>query len=74
MPSCLIETFLTRDAAAERQARERGERSAVDAMARSGARVPIAGSIDAPEDEVRFYTVEATPGAEIAAQRAGSTC
>ncbi len=73
MPSYLVETFLPRGAAGERQARERRARSAVDAMARSGARVRFVGSIHVPEDEVCFYTFEAASGAEVvvAAKRAG---
>ncbi len=73
MPGYLVETFLPRDAAVERQARERRARAAVDAMARSGARVRFVGSIHVPEDETCFYTFEAASGAEVAvvAQRAG---
>ena len=39
MPSYLIETFLARGAAGERQARERRAHSAAEAMAREGTRV-----------------------------------
>ena len=39
MPSYLVEAFLARGAAAERQARERRARSAAEQMTREGTRV-----------------------------------
>ena len=73
MPSYLIETFLARGAAGERQARERRVRSAAEAMAREGTRVGFEGSIHLPEDEICFFTLAAPSGREAAllAQRAG---
>jgi hypothetical protein len=73
VPSYLVETFLARGAAGERQARERRARSAAEEMAREGTRVGFAGSIHVPEDEICFFTFEASSGGEAAlvAERAG---
>jgi hypothetical protein len=73
VPSYLVETFLARGAAGERQARERRARSAAEAMTREGARVGFEGSIHVPEDEICFFTFAAPSGREAAlvAQRAG---
>jgi hypothetical protein len=73
MPSYLIETFLARDAAGERKARERRARSAAEAMAREGTRVGFDGSIHVPEDEICLFTFEAPSrrAAALVAQRAG---
>lgn len=72
MPSYLVETFLARGAAGERQARERRARSAAEAMTREGTRVGFKGSIHVPEDEICFFTFAAPSGREaaLAAQRA----
>jgi hypothetical protein len=73
VPSYLVETFLARSAAGERQARERRARSAAEAMTREGARVGFEGSIHVPEDEICFFTFAAESGrdAALVAQRAG---
>jgi hypothetical protein len=73
VPSYLVETFLARGAAGEREARERRARSAAESMTRDGARVGFEGSIHVPEDEICFFTFEAPSGREaaLAAQRAG---
>ena len=73
MPSYLVETFLARDAAGEREARERRARLAAEVMAREGTRVGFDGSIHVPEDEICFFTFEAPSGraAALVAQRAG---
>jgi hypothetical protein len=72
VPSYLVETFLARGAASERQARERLARSAAEAMTLEGTRVGFEGSIHVPEDEICFFTFEAPSGREAAlvAQRA----
>ena len=73
MPSYLVETFLARGAAGEREARERRARSAAEAMTREGTRVGFEGSIHVPEDEICFFTF-ASPSsrkAALVAQRAG---
>jgi len=73
VPSYLVETFLARGAAGERQAREQRARSAAEAMTREGTRVGCEGSIHVPEDEICFFTFAAPSGREAAllAQRAG---
>jgi len=73
VPSYLVETFLARGAAGERQARERRASSAAEILTREGTRVRFGGSIHVPEDEICFFTFEAPSGtaAELAAQRAG---
>ena len=72
MPNYLVETFLARGAAGERQARERRARSAAEAMTRDGTRVRFDGSIHVPEDECCFFTFAAPTGRDVAlvAQRA----
>jgi hypothetical protein len=73
MPSFLVETFLARGAAGERQARERRAGLAAEALTREGTRVRFGGSIHVPEDEICFFTFEAASGREAAlvAIRAG---
>jgi len=73
VPSYLIETFLARGAAGERQARERRAHSAAEEMTREGTRVRFEGSIHVPEDEICFFTFATPSGREAAlvAQRAG---
>jgi hypothetical protein len=72
VPSYLVETFLARGAAGERQARERRARSAAEAMTREGTRVRFEGSTHVPEDEICFFAFAAPSGREAAlvAQRA----
>jgi hypothetical protein len=73
MPSYLVETFLARGAAGEREARERQATSAAETLTREGTRVRFGGSIHVPEDEICFYTFDASSGrvAALAAHRAG---
>lgn len=73
MPSYLVETFLARGAAGERQARERRAGLAAQALTLEGTSVRFVGSIHVPEDELCFFTFEAPSGREaaIVAQRAG---
>ena len=72
MPSYLVETFLARGAAGERQARERRARSAAEKLTREGTRVGFEGSIHVPEDEICFFAFEAPSSRDAAliAQRA----
>lgn len=72
MPSYLVETFLARGAAGERQARERRARSAADQLTREGTRVSFERSIHVPEDEICFFTFEAPSScaAALVAERA----
>ena len=73
MPSFLVETYLARGAAGERQARERRARSAAEDMTREGTRVHFERSIHVPEDEICFFTFTAASGREatVVAERAG---
>jgi hypothetical protein len=73
MPSFLVETFLARGAAGERQARDLRASSAAEAMTRDGTRVRFGGSIHVPGDEICFFAFEAPSGLEavLVAQRAG---
>jgi hypothetical protein len=73
VPSYLVETFLARGAAGEREARERRAHSAAEAMTREGTRVGFEGSVHVPEDEICFFTFAAPSGrdAVLVAQRAG---
>jgi hypothetical protein len=73
VPSYLVETFLARGAAGEREARERRARSVAEAMTREGARVRFDGSVHVPVDEICFFTFAAPSGrkAALVAQRAG---
>ncbi len=72
MPSYLVETFLARGAAGERQARERRARSAAEQMTREGTRVRFERSIHVPDDEICFFTFTAASGREatLVAERA----
>jgi hypothetical protein len=73
MPSYLVETFLARGAAGERQARDQRASAAAEALTGEGTRVRFGGSIHVPEDELCFFTFEAPSGrdAVLVAQRAG---
>ena len=73
MPSYLVETFLARGSAGERSARERRARSSAEALTREGTRVRFEGSTHVPEDEICFFTFEASSSrvAALVAQRAG---
>jgi hypothetical protein len=73
VPSYLVETFLARGAAGEREARERRARSAAAEMTREGTRVDFEGSVHVPEDEICFFTFLAPSGRDAAllALRAG---
>jgi hypothetical protein len=69
VPSYLVETFLARGAAGEREARERQAHSAACAL----THVRFERSIYVPEDEICFFVFAAPSGREAAlvAQRAG---
>jgi hypothetical protein len=73
MPRYLVETFLARGAAGERQMREGSARAAAEAVSRDGTAVRFDGSIYVPEDEICFFTFVAPSGrdAALVAQRAG---
>lgn len=64
MPSFLVETYLARDNAEERSARERRARSAADELTQAGTRVRFDGAIHVPEDEICFFVFGAPSGEE----------
>ena len=72
MPSYLVETYLAPGHAGERSKLERRACSAAEELTREGTRVRYEGSIHVPEDEICFFTFEASTGREavLAAQRA----
>ena len=73
MPCYLVETYLARGGAGERTARERRARSVAEELTEEGTLVRFDGSIHVPEDELCFFTFEASSSglAVLAAQRAG---
>ena len=73
MPTFIVETFLSRGAAAERLAQERRAKSAAARLTRAGTRVSFSGSIHVPDDEICFFRFEAASGRDAAqaAQEAG---
>jgi hypothetical protein len=73
MPSYLVETYLPRDRAADRAARERRARRAAQELTRAGTRVSFDRSIHVPEDEICFFVFDAASNREasLAGQRAG---
>jgi hypothetical protein len=72
VPSYLVETYLARDDAGERDARERRARSAAEELTKGTARVHFDRSIYVPEDEICFFVFDAASGrdAALAAERA----
>jgi hypothetical protein len=73
VPSYLVETFLARGAAGERETFDRRARSAAEAMTREGTRIEFGGSVHVPEDEICLFTFVAATGREatLVAERAG---
>ena len=73
MPSYLVETFLARGAADEREQREGRAAPPAEETTREGTRVHFEGSIHVPEDEICFFRFAATSAhvVERVAQRAG---
>jgi hypothetical protein len=73
MPSYLVETYLARGHAGERDARERQARSAAEELTQGSTRVRFECSIHVPEDEICFFVFDAPSGrdAAVAAHRAG---
>lgn len=71
-PSYLVETFLARGHAGEREARERRARAVADQLTRAGMSVRFGGTIHIPEDEICFVVFDAASGrtAALAATRA----
>jgi hypothetical protein len=69
MPSYLVETYLARGRAGEREARERRARSAARELTDQGTPVRFESSIHVPEDEICFFVFDA-PSGPVAAQAA----
>ena len=72
MPSYLVETYLARGNAGERDARDRRAISAAQELAGGGVSVAFERSLYVPEDEVCFFIFVASSArdAAFAAQRA----
>ena len=73
MPSYLVETYLARDRAGERGAREQRARSAAHELTTLGTPVSFDTSIHVPQDEICFFIFDAPSEADaaLAAQHAG---
>jgi hypothetical protein len=73
VPSYLVETYIARNQAGERAARDRRARSAAEELTQERTSVPFERSIYVPEDETCFFVFDAPSGREaaLAAQRAG---
>ncbi len=72
MPSYLVETYLARGSAGEREAREQRARSAAEELTRENIPVRFEQSIHVPEDEICLIVFDAPSSrdAVLAAQRA----
>jgi hypothetical protein len=72
VPSYLVETYLPRGLAGERDARERRARSVADELTNESARIAFERSIHVPEDEICFFVFDAPSSrdAAFAAERA----
>jgi hypothetical protein len=66
MPSYLVETYLARGRAGEREAREQRARSAARELTDQGTPVRFDSSIHVPEDEICFFVFE-VPSSQAAA-------
>ena len=72
MPSYLVETYLSRGNAGEREAREERARLAAEELTRGRTSVRFEQSIHIPEDEICFFVFRADSSTDAAraAQRA----
>ena len=72
MPNYLVETYLARGQAGEREVREGRARSATEELTREGTRISFERSIYIPEDEICFFVFDARSSrdAALAAQSA----
>ncbi len=66
MPSYLVETYLARGCAGEREAREQRARSAANELTQGTSRVRFERSIHLPEDEICFFIFDAPSSREAA--------
>ena len=73
MPRFLVETYLARSQAGERDARHQRASCAAEDLTQEGTPVQLQHSIYVPEDEICFFVFDAPVAREaaIAAQRAG---
>jgi hypothetical protein len=73
MPSYVVETYLTKEQARERLAREDRARAAAAELTRGGATLRFEFALHVPEDETSFFVFDAPSAhqAALAAQRAG---
>ena len=73
MPTYLVETYLARCRAGERDAHEARAHAAAEGLARAGTRVSFDGVIHVPDDETCFFVFVAPsePDAAAAARLAG---
>lgn len=73
MPSFLVETYLARGRAAERDHREERARVAAEELAHGESRVSFERTIYVPEDEICFFVFDAPSSrhAALVAERAG---
>jgi len=73
VPSYLVETYLARDQADQRAARERRARLAARELTHGTAHVRFDHAIHVPEDEICFYVFDASTARDAAdaAERAG---
>ncbi|HET7759823.1 MAG TPA: hypothetical protein VFK62_07860 [Gaiellaceae bacterium] len=73
MKRYLVETYLARNATAQRAAQEQQARSAAEELARESKRVRFDRSIHVPEDEICFFVFDAPSSRDAAllAERAG---
>jgi hypothetical protein len=73
VPSYLVETYLARGRAREREARERRARLAAEELTCERTRVSFDRSIHIPADEICFYIFDA-PSAHEAGRAAQRAC
>jgi hypothetical protein len=66
VPSYLVETYLARGCAGEREARERRAHSAANELTQGTTHVRFERSIHLPEDEICFFIFDAPSGREAA--------
>ena len=66
MPSYLVETYLARGLAGERNARERRARTAAEELTQERTSVRFECSIYVPEDEICFFVFDAPSSQHVA--------
>jgi hypothetical protein len=66
VPSYIVETYLARDQAGERAAREQRARTAAEELTQERTCVRFERSIYVPEDEICFFVFDACSGRDAA--------